>query len=78
MKLLNDNTGRKKTEACGMTKDQMIEAMRKINAKYNDNLEERKNALKILMGGIPVGNKVLFLWKIYTLMIPISGLFIIM
>ena len=38
MKLLNDNTGRKKTEACGMTKDQMIEAMRKINAKYNDNL----------------------------------------
>lgn len=58
MKLLNDNTGRKKTEACGMTKDQMIEAMRKINAKYNDNLEERKNALKILMGGIPVGNKV--------------------
>lgn len=51
-------TANKKTEACGMTKDQMIEEMRKINAKHNDNEESRKNALKILMSGIPVGNKV--------------------
>lgn len=58
MKLLNDNAGKKKTEACGMTKDQMIEEMRKINAVCNDNSESRKNALKILMSGIPVGNKV--------------------
>lgn len=36
----------------------MIEEMRKINAKHKDNSESRKNALKILMSGIPVGNKV--------------------
>lgn len=41
-----------------MTKDQMIEKMREINAKHNDNAESRKNALKILMGGIPIGDKV--------------------
>lgn len=59
MKRLKQNaTADKKTEACGMTKDQMIEEMRKINAKHNDNEESRKNALKILMSGIPVGNKV--------------------
>lgn len=48
----------RKTEVCGMTKDQMIEKMREINAKHNDNAESRKNALKILMGGIPIGDKV--------------------
>lgn len=53
-----NDTENKKAEVCGMTKDQMIGEMRKINAKYNDNAESRKNALKILMGGIPVGNKV--------------------
>lgn len=58
MKLLNDNTEKKKKETCVMTKDQMIEKMREINEECNDNPEERKNALKILMGGIPVGNKV--------------------
>lgn len=59
MKQLKQNdTKNKKAEACGMTKDQMIEEMRKINAKHNDNMESRKNALKILMGGIPVGDKV--------------------
>ena len=56
--LKQSDTGTKKAEACGMTKDQMIEEMRKINAKHKDNIESRKNALKILMGGIPVGNKV--------------------
>lgn len=59
MKALKQNdVGTKKRKVCGMTKDQMIEEMRKINAKYDDNIESRKNALKILMGGIPVGNKV--------------------
>lgn len=51
-------TENKKKEVCGMTKDQMIEEMRKINAKRSDNVDSRKNALNILMGGIPVGNKV--------------------
>ncbi len=58
MKQKQNSKGNCKTEACGMTKDQMIEEMRKINEECNDNFEERKNALKILIGGIPVGNKV--------------------
>lgn len=41
-----------KTEACGMTKEQMIDLMRKINSKHKDNMESRKSALKILMNGI--------------------------
>ena len=53
-----NDTGNKKTEVCGMTKDQMIEEMRKINEKRKDNIESRKNAMKVLMSGIPVGNKV--------------------
>lgn len=56
--LEQDLTKNKKTEAGGMTKDQMIEKMRKINAKHKDNIDSRKNALKILMSGIPIGNKV--------------------
>lgn len=44
--------------AYGMSKDKMIEKMRKINASYKNNMDSRKNALKILMGGIPIGNKV--------------------
>ena len=55
-----------------MTKDQMIEKMRKINAKHNDNLESRKNALKTLMGGIPVGNKVFVLVPVEDLCIDES------
>ncbi len=55
-----------------MTKDQMIEKMRKINAKHNDNLESRKNALKTLMGGIPVGNKVFVLVPVEDLRIDES------
>ena len=56
--LKQNSTESKKIEVCGMTKDQMIEEMRKINAKHNNNMDNRKNALKILMSGIPVGNKV--------------------
>ena len=58
MKQKQTVTENNKAEGCGMTKDQMIEEMRKINAKHKDNMESRKNALKILMSGIPVGNKV--------------------
>lgn len=58
MKQKQNVTENRKNEVCGMTKDQMIEEMRKINAKHKDNSESRKNALKILMSGIPVGNKV--------------------
>lgn len=55
-----------------MTKDQMIEKMRKINAKHKDNMESRKNALKTLMGGIPVGNKVFVLVPVEDLHIDES------
>ena len=64
-----------------MTKDQMIDKMRKMNAKHNDNMESRKNALKTLMGGIPVGNKSLCAGssrRLYILMNPINVLFRIM
>lgn len=47
-----------KMEGCGMTKDQMIELMEKINRGHKDNLESRRNALNILIGAIPVGGKV--------------------
>ena len=55
-----------------MTKDQMIDKMRKMNAKHNDNMESRKNALKTLMGGIPVGNKVFVLVPVEDLHIDES------
>lgn len=55
------DTEKKKTEGCGMTKDQMIDEMRKINAKHKDNIESRKNALKTLMNGIQMGSKVFVL-----------------
>lgn len=73
MRLSKNETKKQKL----LTKDQMIEKMRKINAKHNDNIESRKNALKTLMSGIPVGNKVLFwfLWRIYILMNHINVLF---
>ena len=60
---------KKAAELCGMTKDQMIEKMRKINTKHKDNTESRKNAMKILMSGIPVGNKVF-------VMVPVEDLYI--
>lgn len=59
----------KQNEVCGMTKDQMIEEMRRINAKYSDNMESRKNALKTLMNGIQMGNKVFVL-------VPVEDLYI--
>lgn len=58
-----------KIEACGMTKEQMIDLMRKINSKHKDNMESRKSALKILMSGIPVENKVF-------VMVPVEELYI--
>lgn len=47
-----------KTESCGMTKDQMIELMEKINRGHKDNLESRRSALNTLVGAFPVGGKV--------------------
>lgn len=35
LKLLKDNTGKKKTEVNEMTKNEMIELMKKINARNN-------------------------------------------
>ena len=52
-----------------MTKEQMIDLMRKINSKHKDNMESRKSALKILMSGIPVENKVF-------VMVPVEELYI--
>lgn len=47
-----------KTEGCGMTKDQMIELMEKINRGRTDNMESRRSALNTLVGAFPVGGKV--------------------
>lgn len=47
-----------KTESCGMTKDQMIELMEKINRGHKDNLESRRSALNTLVGAFPVGGKI--------------------
>lgn len=47
-----------KVEGCGMTKDQMIELMEKINRGCKDNLENRRSALNTLVGAFPVGGKV--------------------
>lgn len=61
MKTMKQNgTETNKTEVC-MTKDQMIELMRKMNAGRTDNVESRKNALKTLMNGVQMGNKVFVL-----------------
>ena len=48
----------KKTEVYGMTKDQMIELMEKLNSGHKDNLESRRSALNTLVGAFPVGGKV--------------------
>ena len=47
-----------RTDGCGMTKDQMIELMEKLNRGRKDNLESRRSALNILVGAFPVGGKV--------------------
>ena len=41
-----------------LTKEQAIERMEEINKKHYDNIENRKNALNILIGAIPVGDKI--------------------
>lgn len=56
--LKQNGTGNKYTEFGGMTKDQMIEFMEKINKGRKDNLESRRSALNTLVGAIPVGGKV--------------------
>jgi len=58
MKQKQSSNENKKAEGCGMTKDQMIELMEKINRGRNDNLESRRRALNILVSAIPVGGKV--------------------
>lgn len=58
MKQKESITENNKTKGCGMTKDQMIELMEKINRGHKDNLESRKMALNILVSAIPVGGKV--------------------
>lgn len=58
-----------KAEGYGMTKDEMIELMKKINSENTDNLESRKNALKTLMNGVQIGNKVF-------VMVPLEDLHI--
>ena len=50
-----------------MQKDQMIALMKKINEGKEDNVQSRKNALKTLMSGIPVGDKVFVLGPVEDL-----------
>lgn len=50
--------GNNRTEVCGMTKDQMIELMEKINRGRKDKLESRRSALNTLVGAFSVGGKV--------------------
>ena len=56
--LKQNDTGNKKTDVCGMTKDQMIELMEKLNRGHKDNIESRRSALNTLVGAFPVGGKV--------------------
>ena len=65
----NKGTKNEMIEVCGITKGQMINEMRNINSEHNDNIDSRKNALKILMSGIPVGDKVF-------VMVPIEVLYV--
>lgn len=58
MKQKQNVTEKNKVEGCGMTKDQMIELMEKINRGRKDNLENRRSALNTLVGAFPVGGKV--------------------
>lgn len=58
MKQKQNVTNNNKTEGCGITKDQMIELMEKINRGHKDNIESRRSALNTLVGAFPVGGKV--------------------
>lgn len=58
MKMKQNGNESNKVEGCGMTKDQMIELMEKINRGRKDNLESRRSALNTLVGAFPVGGKV--------------------
>lgn len=58
MKQKQNVTEKNKVEGCGMTKDQMVELMEKINRGRKDNLENRRSALNTLVGAFPVGGKV--------------------
>lgn len=58
MKQKQNVTDSNKTEGCGITKDQMIELMEKINRGRKDNVESRRSALNTLVGAFPVGGKV--------------------
>lgn len=64
----NETKNRKK-DVKAMTKDEMIELMKNINFKHTDNDESRKNALKTLMNGVQIGNKVF-------VMVPLEDLHI--
>ena len=55
--LKQNDTENRKTEVC-MTKDQMIELMKKLNKGRTDNLKSRENALRTLIGGLQVDDKV--------------------
>lgn len=57
MKQKQNVTEKSKVESYGMTKDQMIELMEKINRGRKDNLESRRSALNTLVGAFPVGGK---------------------
>ena len=58
MKQKQNVTENNKADGYGMTKDQMIELMEKINRERKDNLESRRSALNTLVGAFPVGGKV--------------------
>lgn len=58
MKRKQDVVENNKNEVCGMTKDQMIDLMEKINRGRKDNIENRRSALNTLVGAFPVGGKV--------------------
>lgn len=58
MKQKTNVTENNRTDGCGMTKDQMIELMEKINRGHKDNLENRRSALNTLVGAFPVGGKI--------------------
>ena len=72
MKQKQNGTENKKNEVCGMTKDQMIELMEKINRGRKDNLESRRSALNTLVGAFPVGGKVFAVVALYELHIDES------
>lgn len=55
-----------------MTKDQMIDLMKKINEGRKDNIQSRKNALKTLMSGIQFGDRTFVLVPVEDLHIDNS------